>query len=99
MKFDDRAVGISFTKTALRCILADGRKIFVPLEWFPRLRNSSETERNEWRFIGNGIGIRWPKLDEDILVRTLMRGYENAVYSYRTLYKFDKNGRSVNANN
>ena len=76
VKFDDRAVDISFTKTALHCILADGREISIPLEWFPRLRDASEAERNEWRFIGNGIGIHWPKLDEDISVRTLMRGQE-----------------------
>ena len=74
VKFDDHAVDISFTKTSLHCILADGREISVPLEWFPRLRDASETERNEWRFIGNGIGIHWPSLDEDISVRTLMRG-------------------------
>lgn len=76
VKFDDHAVDISLIKIALHCILADGREISVPLEWFPKLRDASETERNEWRFIGSGIGIHWPSLDEDISVRTLMRGHE-----------------------
>jgi len=34
VKFDDHAVDVSFTKTSLHCILADGREISVPLEWF-----------------------------------------------------------------
>lgn len=76
VKFDDHAVDISFTETSLHCILADGREISVPLEWFPRLRDASEAERSEWRLIGNGIGIHWPSLDEDISIRTLMRGHE-----------------------
>lgn len=74
IKFDDHAVDVSFTKTALHFILADGREISAPLEWFPRLRDATEFERKEWRFIGNGVGVHWPKIDEDIAVRTLMWG-------------------------
>jgi len=57
---------------ALHFILADGREISAPLEWFPRLRDASENQRGKWRFIGNGIGVHWPDIDEDIAV-TLMR--------------------------
>jgi uncharacterized protein DUF2442 len=32
--------------------LEDGRSISAPLEWFPRLRDSSEADRNRWRLIG-----------------------------------------------
>ena len=76
IKFDDHAVDVLFTKTSLHFILADGREISAPLEWFPRLRDASESDRNNWRFIGNGLGVHWPNLDEDISVRTLMRGTE-----------------------
>jgi hypothetical protein len=76
IKFDDHAVDVSFTQTALHFVLADGREISAPLEWFPRLRDATEQERNDWRFIGNGIGIHWPSLDEDIAVETLMYGHE-----------------------
>ena len=74
IKFDDHAIDVTFTKTSLHFVLADGREISAPLEWFPRLRDASEKERNNWRFIGNGIGIHWPNIDEDIAVTTLMRG-------------------------
>ena len=46
IKLDDHAIDISFTKTALRCILADRREISAPLEWFPRLREANEADRN-----------------------------------------------------
>jgi hypothetical protein len=52
--------------------MVDGRTIQVPLEWFPRLRDAKPAELREWRLIGQGIGIHWPKLDEDISVRGLL---------------------------
>ena len=72
IKFDDHAIDVSFTKNALRFVLADGREISAPLEWFPRLREANDAQRKNWRFIGNGIGVHWPEIDEDISVRSLM---------------------------
>lgn len=57
VKFDEHAVDVSFTKNALHFVLADGREISAPLEWFPRLRDANEKDRNNWRLIGNGIGV------------------------------------------
>ena len=74
IKFDDHVIDVSFTETALHFVLADGREISAPLEWFPKLRDANIKERNHWRLIGNGIGVHWPDLDEDIAVKTLMRG-------------------------
>lgn len=39
--------------------LDDGREIAVPIDWFPRLRDATEKERNDWRLIGGGEGIHW----------------------------------------
>ena len=74
IKFDDHAVDVGFTKTSLHFTLADGREISAPLEWFPKLRDATEAERKDWRLIGNGHGVHWSKIDEDISVRSLMRG-------------------------
>lgn len=74
VKFDDHAVDVSFTKNALHLVLADGREVSAPLEWFPKLRDASEKDRNNWRLIGNGIGVHWPEIDEDVAVGTIMRG-------------------------
>lgn len=76
IKFDDHAVDVGFTKTSVHFVLADGREISAPLEWFPRLRDASDAERQDWRFIGNGIGVHWSKIDEDISVKVLMRGID-----------------------
>lgn len=63
---------IWFTKDMLYVQLHDGREIGVPLLWFPRLRKATKEELNNWRFIGNGIGIHWESLDEDISVAALL---------------------------
>lgn len=73
VKFDPHAVDVSIDNDVLRFILADGREIAAPLEWFPRLRDASEEQRKQWRLIGRGIGVHWPELDEDIAVETLMK--------------------------
>ena len=54
--------------------LADGRKLSVPLDWFPRLANASSEARAHWRLIGDGIGIHWPDVDEDLSVEGLLMG-------------------------
>lgn len=67
------AVGVELADDELRVSLSDGRKIVVPLEWFPRLRDASAEQRGHWRLIGRGVGIRWEELDEDISVAGLLR--------------------------
>jgi len=66
------ATNVWFSDYKMYVQLADGREIAVPLEWFPKLRDAGEQERNNWRFIGNGEGIHWNDLDEDILVEALL---------------------------
>jgi hypothetical protein len=66
------AISISFTEEKMLLILEDGRELAVPLEWFPRLRDADTVALNNWRLIGNGEGIHWPDLDEDILVEKLL---------------------------
>jgi restriction endonuclease S subunit len=40
--------------------------------WFPKLRDASEKERNNWRLIGGGIGIHWEDIDEDLSIVGLL---------------------------
>ena len=61
-----------FSKDMLYVLLLDGREIGVPLLWFPRLRQATEEQLNNWRLIGNGVGIHWDSLDEDISVSALL---------------------------
>ena len=54
--------------------LADGRGIAVPLVWFPRLAAASRAQLENWELLGDGEGIRWPEVDEDISVAGLLGG-------------------------
>ena len=69
-----RAQQVSLTDDTLIVNLIDGRTISVPMTWYPRLAHGSETERQNWRFIGEGEGIHWPDLDEDISIEGLLAG-------------------------
>lgn len=68
------ATTVECTDDELRIVLDDGRKLSVPLGWFPRLLNASAAQRANWRLIGGGEGIRWESLDEDLSVRGLLKG-------------------------
>lgn len=65
---------VTVTDDALTVDLSDGRTVSVPLTWFPRLLHGTSTERNNWRLIGDGEGIHWTDLDEDISVENLILG-------------------------
>ena len=69
---EPRAVRVETTAGELVVHLEDGRAVHVPLEWFPRLRDASVEDLADWRLVGRGVGISWPKLDEDLSVRRLL---------------------------
>lgn len=66
------AQDVRFDAHMMHVRLADGREISVPLEWFPTLRHASEKQRTHWRLIGQGVGIHWSELDEDISIAALL---------------------------
>jgi hypothetical protein len=68
------AQNVQVTDEALIVDLSDGRTVSVPLDWFPRLLHGTSEDRNHWRLIGEGEGIHWPALDEDISVENLILG-------------------------
>ena len=72
IRVEPRIIDFSFTSDAIKVVLADGREVSAPLEWFPRLRDANEQQRKNWRLIGKGIGIHWEDVDEDISVKSLL---------------------------
>lgn len=72
IRLEPLAVDVSCTDAALRVVLADGREVVAPLEWFPRLRDATPAQRANWRPIGRGVGIHWPDVDEDLSVAGLL---------------------------
>lgn len=69
-----RAMEVTVTEDELRVILTDGRGISVPLAWFPRLLHARAGERERFELLGDGEGIHWPDIDEDLSVAGLLRG-------------------------
>ncbi len=72
VKIEPLATDIFFREDSIHIILADGREISAPLEWFPKLRDASEAQRKNWRLIGDGIGIHWEDIDEDVETESLL---------------------------
>ena len=68
------AQSISFTDDDLVVSLIDGRKITVPLVWFPRLANANKAQLENHELLGDGEGIHWPEIDEDISIASLLSG-------------------------
>ena len=79
-KIEPRAAEVNVGEHELLVDLVDGRRISVPLAWFPRLLHASVQQRNEFELIGDGEGIHWPAVDEDISVRGLVLGYPSVEY-------------------
>jgi hypothetical protein len=69
-----RGTALQITDDELIVTIEDGRKISVPLAWFPSLLHATAEQRNDWRWVGGGDGIHWPQLDEDLSVTGFMYG-------------------------
>jgi Protein of unknown function (DUF2442) len=67
------ATGVTFAPDELIVSLADGRRVAVPLAWFPKLARATTEELQNYDLLGDGEGIHWPDLDEDVSVEGLLR--------------------------
>ena len=65
---------VAVSADELTVSLVDGRRISVPLAWYPRLLHASAEQLAHWEILGNGVGIRWPDLDEDLSVAGILLG-------------------------
>jgi hypothetical protein len=74
-KTDPRIQHIEISEDTLTVDLADGRRLAVPLAWFPRLLHATQEQRDNWELLGDGEGIHWPEIDEDLSVAGLLRGF------------------------
>jgi len=68
-----KAREVSVGDDELTVLLADGRRISVPLAWFPRLLHATADQRRNFELLGDGEGIHWPDIDQDLSVAGLLR--------------------------
>ena len=69
-----RCKSVDFDADTFVVSFEDGRSLEVPLACYPRLAESTQEARENWRLIGGGIGIHWPAIDEDISIAELLGG-------------------------
>jgi hypothetical protein len=74
VKTDLRIKGIEVTEDTITAHLTDGRTISVPLVWSWRLAEATPDQRANYEIIGNGHGVHWPDIDEDISAAGMLYG-------------------------
>ncbi len=62
----NREKKITISEDTINAQLDDGRTISVPLAWSWRLSEATKKQRENYIIIGDGIGVHWPDIDEDI---------------------------------
>ena len=65
---------VEVTEDTITAYLIDGRVISVPLAWSWRLSDATAEQRNKWELIGDGQGVHWPDIDEDISANGMLTG-------------------------
>jgi hypothetical protein len=71
---ESRIARVEVTDETITAHLVDGRVISVPLAWSWRLSDATPAQRANWELIGDGHGVHWPDVDEDISADGMLSG-------------------------
>ncbi len=71
---ENRIAQVEVTNEMITARLTDGRVISVPLAWSWRLSEATPAQRTNWELIGDGYGVHWPDVDEDISAEGMLYG-------------------------
>jgi hypothetical protein len=71
---ESRIDRVSVTEDTITAHLVDGRVISVPLAWSWRLSEATPAQRAHWELIGDGHGVHWPEIDEDLSAEGMLNG-------------------------
>jgi hypothetical protein len=74
VKTEVRIKDIEVTEDTIVAQLTDGRTISVPLVWSWRLAEATPEQRANYEIMGDGHGVHWPDIDEDISAEGLLYG-------------------------
>jgi hypothetical protein len=74
VRAEPRIKDVDVTDESITARLVDGRVISVPLAWSWRLSDATPAQRANWELIGEGHGVHWPDLDEDISAAGMLAG-------------------------
>src|SRR2546421_1968815 len=71
---ENRIDHVEVTDETITAHLVDGRVISVPLAWSWRLSEATPAQRSNWKLIGDGHGVHWPDIDEDLSAEGMLNG-------------------------
>jgi hypothetical protein len=71
---ENRIQRVDVSDETITAYLVDGRVISVPLAWSWRLSDATPKQRANWQLIGDGHGVHWPDVDEDISADGMLNG-------------------------
>ena len=71
---EPRIQEIHVTEDLIIADLVDGRTISVPLVWSWRLSEATVEQRAHYEIIGDGQGVHWPEIDEDLSAQGMLTG-------------------------
>jgi Protein of unknown function (DUF2442) len=71
---EPRINNLKVTNDSIVAQLSDGRTISVPLAWSWRLSDATPQQRSRFEIMGNGQGVHWHDLDEDISAWGMLHG-------------------------
>ena len=71
---ESRIDRVDVTDETITAHLVDGRVISVPLAWSWRLSEATPAQRANWTLIGDGHGVHWPDIDEDLSADGMLNG-------------------------
>jgi hypothetical protein len=69
---EPRIMDVRVTDDEIIARLVDGRTISVPIVWSWRLSEATPEQRQHFEILGDGQGIHWPDVDEDISVEGML---------------------------
>jgi hypothetical protein len=74
VRVEVRIKDVEVTEDTITAHLTDGRTISVPLVWSWRLAEATPEQRANYEIMGDGHGVHWPDIDEDISAEGMLYG-------------------------
>jgi len=71
---EPRVKAVSVTDDLITFELVDGRTVSVPLAWSWRLSEATPEQRSRYEIVGDGQGVHWPDIDEDLSAQGMLTG-------------------------
>lgn len=71
---EPRIKQLEVTEEAIVAHLVDGRTVAVPLAWSWRLSEATPAQRANFEILGDGQGVHWADVDEDLSAEGMLAG-------------------------